>query len=116
MPRSLFSRSPTDARLWKVHYRKCCRLLTNAQKGGFALALPLKIEATEAPMRLIGLYEIEGLKKSHTREAIRKRLELKPKGSFLRDFIYGAIDGTVTLLPLSQELSEPHFLLPWSSF
>lgn len=27
------------------------------QKGGFALALPLKIEATEAPMRLIGLYE-----------------------------------------------------------
>lgn len=40
--------------------------------------------------------KIEGLKKSHTREAIRKRLELKPKGSFLRDFIYGAIDGTVT--------------------
>lgn len=27
------------------------------RKGGFALALPLNIEATEAPMRLIGMYE-----------------------------------------------------------
>lgn len=32
----------------------------------------------------------------HTRDAIRKRLDAGPAGSYLRDFIYGAIDGTVT--------------------
>lgn len=38
----------------------------------------------------------EGLQKSHTPEAIRRRLESKPAHSYLRDFVYGAIDGIVT--------------------
>jgi VIT1/CCC1 family predicted Fe2+/Mn2+ transporter len=36
------------------------------------------------------------LKASHTRQAIRQRLALGPVHSYLRDFIYGAIDGAVT--------------------
>ncbi len=39
---------------------------------------------------------IELLEASHTREAIRARLEAGPSHSDLRDFIFGAIDGTVT--------------------
>ena len=39
---------------------------------------------------------IAELKKSHTRSAIKKRLDHGPEDSFLKDFIYGAIDGTVT--------------------
>lgn len=33
---------------------------------------------------------------SHTREAVAQRLEAGPDDSYLRDFLYGAIDGTVT--------------------
>jgi VIT1/CCC1 family predicted Fe2+/Mn2+ transporter len=36
------------------------------------------------------------LRASHTPEEIRRRLERGPTHSYLRDFIYGAIDGTVT--------------------
>lgn len=36
------------------------------------------------------------LKLDHTPEAIRRRLQYGPRHSYLRDFIYGAIDGTVT--------------------
>jgi VIT1/CCC1 family predicted Fe2+/Mn2+ transporter len=36
------------------------------------------------------------LKADHTREAIRRRLAEPPAVSYLRDFVYGAIDGTVT--------------------
>ena len=36
------------------------------------------------------------LEKTHTPSAIRERLNQKPANNFLRDFIYGAIDGTVT--------------------
>lgn len=36
------------------------------------------------------------LKASHTRQAIRRRLAVGPVHSYLRDFIYGAIDGAVT--------------------
>ncbi len=36
------------------------------------------------------------LEAAHTREAIRARLEAGPSHSDLRDFIFGAIDGTVT--------------------
>lgn len=36
------------------------------------------------------------LEASHTRQAIRTRLALGPVHSYLRDFIYGAIDGAVT--------------------
>lgn len=39
---------------------------------------------------------IDKLKSEHTKEAIRERLEKGPLHSYLRDFIYGAIDGTVT--------------------
>ena len=40
--------------------------------------------------------DIAELKKSHTPSAIKKRLDDGPVDSFLKDFIYGAIDGTVT--------------------
>jgi VIT1/CCC1 family predicted Fe2+/Mn2+ transporter len=36
------------------------------------------------------------LEVSHTAKAIRKRLSERPRHSYLRDFVYGAIDGTVT--------------------
>ncbi|GIW79600.1 MAG: membrane protein [Gemmatales bacterium] len=36
------------------------------------------------------------LHKEHTPEAIRQRLQEGPKHSYLRDFVYGAIDGAVT--------------------
>jgi VIT1/CCC1 family predicted Fe2+/Mn2+ transporter len=36
------------------------------------------------------------LEHSHTPEAIRKRLALTPRTNYLRDWIYGAIDGAVT--------------------
>ncbi|GAB4188143.1 MAG: VIT1/CCC1 transporter family protein [Simkaniaceae bacterium] len=39
---------------------------------------------------------LEELKKSHTKNAIRERLAKEPKHYYLKDFIYGAIDGTVT--------------------
>jgi VIT1/CCC1 family predicted Fe2+/Mn2+ transporter len=38
----------------------------------------------------------DALRDSHTPAAIRARLEIGPKHSYLRDFIYGAIDGSVT--------------------
>jgi VIT1/CCC1 family predicted Fe2+/Mn2+ transporter len=39
---------------------------------------------------------LHDLKKSHTPAAIRERLLSGPDHSYLRDFIYGAIDGSVT--------------------
>lgn len=36
------------------------------------------------------------LKESHTRAAIRQRLNSERRHSYLKDFVYGAIDGTVT--------------------
>lgn len=38
----------------------------------------------------------ESLRARHTPDAIRRRLARGPTRSYLRDFIYGAIDGTVT--------------------
>ena len=38
------------------------------------------------------------LKASHTPAAIRKRLQAGPRHSYLRDVVYGAIDGAVTTL------------------
>lgn len=40
--------------------------------------------------------ERQALLQDHTAEAIKKRLLKGPRKSYLRDFIYGAIDGTVT--------------------
>lgn len=40
--------------------------------------------------------ERAALLQDHTAEAIKKRLLKGPRKSYLRDFIYGAIDGTVT--------------------
>ena len=40
--------------------------------------------------------DISALRATHTPEAIRHRLKNSPGSSYLRDFIYGAIDGTVT--------------------
>ncbi len=39
---------------------------------------------------------IEALRRQHTPEAIRRRLDEGPRHSYVRDFIYGAIDGAVT--------------------
>lgn len=39
---------------------------------------------------------LDKLHSTHTREAIRERLEQGYKHSYLRDFVYGAVDGTVT--------------------
>jgi VIT1/CCC1 family predicted Fe2+/Mn2+ transporter len=36
------------------------------------------------------------LTSDHTPEAIRQRLDLGPRTSYLRDLVYGAIDGTIT--------------------
>ncbi|MHC4877500.1 MAG: VIT1/CCC1 transporter family protein [Planctomycetota bacterium] len=36
------------------------------------------------------------LRHSHTPEAIRARLQSSPEGIYLREFVYGAVDGTVT--------------------
>ncbi len=38
----------------------------------------------------------ERLAEDHTPEAVRTRIAAGPRPSYLRDFIYGAIDGTVT--------------------
>jgi VIT1/CCC1 family predicted Fe2+/Mn2+ transporter len=38
----------------------------------------------------------DAIRRDHSVEAIRERLSRGPKHSYLRDFIYGAIDGTVT--------------------
>jgi VIT1/CCC1 family predicted Fe2+/Mn2+ transporter len=37
-----------------------------------------------------------GLEADHTPDVIRARLARGPEGSYLRDFVYGAVDGTVT--------------------
>ena len=36
------------------------------------------------------------LKAEHTPAAVRRRLTAQPPVSYLRDFVYGAIDGAVT--------------------
>ena len=38
----------------------------------------------------------DALRSEHTPEAIRRRLQYGPRHSYLRDFVYGAIDGAVT--------------------
>ncbi len=38
----------------------------------------------------------DALEHSHTREAIQKRLAGSTRGNYLRDWIYGGIDGTIT--------------------
>ena len=43
---------------------------------------------------------IDELVSNHSPDNIRQRLESKPEPSFLSDFIYGAIDGTVTTFAL----------------
>lgn len=40
--------------------------------------------------------QTRSLEGQHTAAAIRARLAVRPSGSYLRDFIYGAIDGAVT--------------------
>lgn len=40
--------------------------------------------------------KISRLEADHTDDAVRRRLAGQPSGSYLRDFVYGAVDGTVT--------------------
>jgi len=40
--------------------------------------------------------ELEALRHEHSRDEIRKRLAEGPRHSYLKDFIYGAVDGAVT--------------------
>ena len=40
--------------------------------------------------------ELHALKKSHSPHAIRKRLDQGPEHPYLKDFVYGAVDGAVT--------------------
>ncbi len=41
-------------------------------------------------------HTLDDLHEQHTPEAVQRRLESGPTHSYLRDFVYGAIDGTVT--------------------
>lgn len=41
-------------------------------------------------------HELDALRRTHTPAAIRKRLGAGPEPTYLKDFIYGAIDGAVT--------------------
>ncbi len=43
-----------------------------------------------------GPKELEALRHEHSRDEIRKRLAEGPRHSYLKDFIYGAVDGAVT--------------------
>lgn len=45
---------------------------------------------------MINKYEISDLKKSHTPYEISKRLDKGPGDNYLKDFIYGSIDGIIT--------------------
>ena len=40
--------------------------------------------------------DLRELMEAHTPAAVRQRLLMGPRHSYLRDFVYGAIDGTVT--------------------
>lgn len=51
---------------------------------------------------------LTALKRSHTKEAVGKRLRAGAKHSYLRDFIYGAIDGTVTTFAVVSGVAGAH--------
>ena len=48
------------------------------------------------PSRWTGSDDVALLRREHTPEAVAHRLARQPDHSYLRDFVYGAIDGTVT--------------------
>lgn len=41
-------------------------------------------------------HDLEGLRADHTPQAVAERIHLDPPQNYLRDFVYGAIDGCVT--------------------
>ncbi len=41
-------------------------------------------------------HDLDGLRADHTPQAVAERINLDPPQSYLRDFVYGAIDGCVT--------------------
>lgn len=51
---------------------------------------------------------LKQLRATHTREAIRTRLQKGPQHSYLKDFIYGAIDGTVTTFAVVAGVAGAH--------
>jgi vacuolar iron transporter family protein len=44
----------------------------------------------------------------HTRQAIRERLAAEPRQSYLRDWVYGGIDGTVTIFAIVSGIVGAH--------
>lgn len=54
-------------------------------------------------------WHLSALEREHTPDAIQERLQAGPNRSYLRDVVYGAIDGTVTtfaVVPLAVLLSR----------
>lgn len=48
------------------------------------------------PRRIVRAGTVVSLEDAHTPSSVRRRLARRPSPSYLHDFIYGAIDGTVT--------------------
>lgn len=54
---------------------------------------------------------LDQLKLSHTEEAIRQRLGNGPKHHYVKDFIYGAIDGAVTTFAVVAGIAGAHLAI-----
>ncbi|MEX2587723.1 MAG: VIT1/CCC1 transporter family protein [Actinomycetota bacterium] len=59
-------------------------------RAGFGVATPREAKLDDEK------FDVESLRAEHTPEAVRRRLSGTPSGNYLRDFVYGAVDGTVT--------------------
>lgn len=52
--------------------------------------------------------DFDQLRSEHTPEAIRRRLQYGPKHNYLRDFVYGAVDGAVTTFAVVSGVAGAH--------
>lgn len=64
-------------------------------RTGFILPLPSVMTFISLRTRDCSRY-LDDMEHEHTREAIHQRLAAGPEQSYLRDWVYGGIDGTVT--------------------
>jgi VIT1/CCC1 family predicted Fe2+/Mn2+ transporter len=78
---------------WKAPILAAARRRGRPNPRDFVLDNPF---VQGAPMLDDSSSSLQEHKRSHTPEAVRRRLADGPKHSYLRDFVYGAIDGTVT--------------------